>query len=422
VTVEEILRRIVAAHLGVILLCVALPVALTVAVESRQAPTYAAHVRLQTSAQAPATATQADGLSSRVLAVATTPALVRGTLADAGWHADAVKVAREHVSAQRLGESTIVQLSVTAPSADTARKTAQALGAAVVGFTNKADAAGYRRALRDVDRRIAAATDAAQQAGRQLQDAGSPNARDDARTAVQVATTALQSLEAERSALTVSDLEHGKVVAVAGGAAEVEQLPSALVPRVALAVLLGLLVGLAIAVFQETLRPRIAGIRGLARVLEAPVLGSASSDPVALASALALMARRQGVETLILLGVDDRDESAARRLLSALPRAWPAAEAPLLLKQGTVLLDGAAGNGRPSSADQATAVRVSGPVRFTDRFGVAPAEEPSAGVVVVSSAGGQQSELTALHDTLRGLRWPVVGIVEAPASGRWRRS
>ncbi|NUS51300.1 MAG: hypothetical protein HOQ22_09720, partial [Nocardioidaceae bacterium] len=297
-TVEEILRRVVAAHLGVILACIALPVLVTLAVESHRPPTYVAEVRLQTQADPPSSSTEAEGISSRVLAVATSPALVSRALAASGWRTGPELVAREHITTQRLGESPIVQLGVSAPRRDLASATVRSLAASVARFMNTADRRDYRVALADVDRRIDAARRAVAVATAGLDDATGLIAREDARVRLDTASSALESLRNERSALVLSDVQRDVVVAVGNGRPAVELLPSTLVPRTALAVLLGLLVGLAAAVLLETLRPRIPGIRGLARALDAPVLGTLSGDLTGLAGALALAARRQGVDTL----------------------------------------------------------------------------------------------------------------------------
>jgi Mrp family chromosome partitioning ATPase len=52
------------------------------------------------------------------------------------------------------------------------------------------------------------------------------------------------------------------------------------------------------------------------------------------------------------------------------------------------------------------------PVRFTNLFGVAPAEEMTAGILVVASGAALRRDLDRLDDLLRAMRWPLVGVVE----------
>ena len=58
-------------------------------------------------------------------------------------------------------------------------------------------------------------------------------------------------------------------------------------------------------------------------------------------------------------------------------------------------------------------------VRFTDRFGVTPEEEPTAGVVVVSSGTARRDSLDHVQDIVRAMRWPVVGVVEVAPRRGW---
>ena len=127
-------------------------------------------------------------------------------------------------------------------------------------------------------------------------------------------------LSTQRSALLQTKLSVDQAVVIDGDNPVVSQVPSGLLPRMALALVLGLVIGLALAVLLETLAPRLAGIRALARSLAAPVLGRTDQSASELGAAMTLTARRQGVETVVLLGVDARDSSVATALLGRLPK------------------------------------------------------------------------------------------------------
>src|ERR1700761_3394716 len=141
-TIDEILRRVVKAHLRLILVCVLVPVAVVALIDLRTPTMYVAQVRVQTTSTPPGSASEADGLSSRVLAVASTPGIVQAALRDAGQPADAahaVDVATHQVTAERLGESSIVVVSVLDESPDVATRVVSHLATRSVQFMNGGD-------------------------------------------------------------------------------------------------------------------------------------------------------------------------------------------------------------------------------------------------------------------------------------------
>lgn len=184
--------------------------------------------------------------------------------------------------------------------------------------------------------------------------------------------------------------------------------------------LLGLLVGVALSVVLETLRPRIAGIRVLARTLDAPILGATGDQQGSLVRSMSLAARRQGVETVVLVGVDEKDEKATRQLLHSMQAnrdgaATPADSVTAGQRAGAPGGPSVTDSGMPSDPTLAMFSRV----HFTDRFGVTPAEEHTAGVVVISSGTTLRSGLDDVQDVIRAMRWPVVGVVEVTARRSW---
>ena len=419
-TIEEILRRIVRAHLPTIIVCTLLPLLLVTLLQVTSAPTYVGRVRMQTSSTTPASTTQADSLSSRVFAVATTPSIVRAALRDAHQPATrdaAVQVATHDVSAQRLGESPVVELAVLAKHPQTANKIATALGHQVVAFMNEAGGARFDTAMAAPSTRrwpprrpsatssrtcwptpsgcAPAPTSAARSRRRRTPSTTSPTSAPRWSWRTRTATSWWRSTSASRPC---------------------RGCRRRCVPRAALALLLGLLVGLAAAVVQETLSPRIAGIRVLARLLDAPLLGTTGQLWASLAESMTLAARRQGVETLVLVGVDERDEKVAKQLREALPGIWNQDMVDTTSSSGpsssTAKKTGQArGDAKGTDASRDT-VRLSSRLRFTDRYGVTAAEEPAAGVVVISTGNARRSQLDGVQDMVRAMRWPVVGVVE----------
>jgi hypothetical protein len=208
--------------------------------------------------------------------------------------------------------------------------------------------------------------------------------------------------------MLLADSTRDQVVVIDGDRPDVVSAPSALLPRTALAVLLGLLLGIAAAVVIETLRPRLAGTRSLARRFEAPVLGHAGQRPAALVNAMSLAARRQGRDTVVLLGVDDRDDEVAHRLLEKISGPGPV---------DRVVMPATKAPHPPASGANGT-VRTLHRLRFTDLTGVGPVDELGAGVVLVSSDAPRQRDVDTVDDILCTTRWPVLGVVGTQGASR----
>lgn len=404
-TIDELLRRIVRGHWLTIAVCLVLPVALTVLLASRVQPRYVATVRLQVSAVAPASAFEADALGSRVIALATTPQLVRAALSEAGLDpAMAPSVARDDVSSRRLGQSTVVELSVSRASREDARATVIALAGQVARFMNDGNRAQFDRALASIDRELGKARDALATATRRL-GSHDPALRPDLKAEVDAAQATVDQLATTRSEMTLADSSRDQVVLIDADQPDVRTAPTSLLPRAALAVILGLLLGVAVAVVIETLRPRLAGVRSLARRFEAPVLGQAGQRPAALINAMSMAARRQGRNTVVLLGIDDRDDDIAHRLLAKVARPGRSTVPMTLVGRSNSPRAGS------SAAEEAVAAAAVQQVRFTDLTGVGPVDERAAGVVLVSSDAPRQRDVETVEDILRTTRWPVLGVV-----------
>jgi capsular polysaccharide biosynthesis protein len=419
-TIEEILRRIVRAHLNTILACALIPLAVVALVELRTAPTYTAQVRVQTNSSAPGSSTEAEGLSSRVLAVATTPQVAQAALLEAGeTHSAeaAVDMSTHRITVERLGESPVVVLSVLGHDPRAVSRTVSALARRVVSFMNDGSRGAFDGALSQARNHTDAARTRRDRLLADLDTTDGLQARENLQLILTSAQRELDSAETAQATLVLNDVNRDLVVPVDAGNPTVDRVPSALVPRSALAVLLGLLVGLAAAVTLETMRPRIAGIRVLARTLDAPILGSTNQRAESLAGSMSLAARRQGVETVVLVGVDDRDEKMTRQLLSGMLQSWQEGVLPAASVAVGPVPGGRSARGGGDAVEDT--VTMSSRVRFTDRYGVTPAEEPTAGVVVVSAGTARRTSLDDVQDLVRAMRWPVVGVVEVAPRRGW---
>lgn len=415
-TIEEIFRRIVRGHIVLILLCSVVPVAAVLAMNAGEGTEHVARVRLQVTSSAPASTTEAEALSSRVLALATTPNLVQQALDSEKLDGDAELLADESITAERLGESPVVQLAVRQEESARAAALVTALAREVAEFMNQVSGSRYDAVLADTERLLTAAVADRRDLTSELQQTTGPRAREDIRIELDGIRQTIAQLSQQRLSLLVAEADRDHVVLVNGDDPDVEVVASGLLPRTALGLLLGLVLGLSLAVLVETLRPRIAGVRAVARSLDAPVLGTVTDRITTLTNSMTVAARRQGVETLVLVGLDDRDERAAYRLLEEMPRMWlshATGSAELSRELAAIeLQEGDAGRAGEPRVVRPPLQAASHPVRFTDMYGVAPSEEPTAGVIVVTGGTVLQNQMDSFDDLRRALRWPVVGIVE----------
>jgi hypothetical protein len=413
-TIEEMFRRIVRAHLGIILFCVLVPLAVATALALEKPNPSLATLRLQVISGAPKSATEAEGISSRVLALATTPSLLGDALERAHAPRDLTDFAATHVTAQRLGESSIVELGVTDDDPVAAGRIVAALADQVAGFMNEGDRAAFAKATNELDRQIDRTTEHRDKLVAQLRGIADVTARADLGAQIQSDNQLLSQLSGQRATLGVDEATRDQVVTV-GTEPEVRQIRSSLLPRLALALLLGLVLGLTAAAVLETVRPRVSGIRALARLLQAPVLGESSEDIRSLRNTMALAARRQGVDTVVIVGADESDAGTVSDLLFAFSGHGSAARRV---------------NSPPNAAPEVGDDNPLYPldeaapfadVRFTGLSAVTPQDEMTAGVVVVSSGNLPLRRLDDLDDVLKAVRWPVLGIVHGPAKRRFGR-
>jgi capsular polysaccharide biosynthesis protein len=416
-TIEEMFRRIVRAHLGIILVCILLPVAIAIGLHADKPAVSLASLRIQVVSGAPRSATEAEGISSRVLALATTPSVLDAALKEADVQRDPTDFAATHVAAQRLGESSIVELSVTDRDPLAAAKIVSALSDRVALFMNNGDRAVFNEAKAKLDKEVQDATAHRDKLADQLRGIADINARGNLQTQIQSADQLLAQLTSRQATLAVADATRDFVVAI-GTKPEVVQVKSALLPQAALALLLGLILGLTAAAILETIRPRVASVRALARLLEAPVLGKSTEEIGSLRNTMALAARRQGVDAVVLMGADKSDADTVSQLLfalsgfSATPQRLksPSSSPAGLEKAGDAMFELDADEGAPFAN-----------VRFTGLSAVTPQDEMTAGVVVVSAGTVLLRRLDDLDDVLKAVRWPVLGIVKGPARRRFGR-
>lgn len=404
-TLDELFSRVIRSHFLVIVIIALFPVGLVLGLGVMQPRDWRASVRIQATSAVPTSSTEAEALSSRILAIATTPSVVRDALRAAGLKGSAVTVSEKHVAAQRLGESPIVELTVTDSTGPHAKTLVEELSVRVLKFMNNADRGRFETAVEDVNRRLSDSRNQRDRLAAKIAETPPGDARD---RLVDLATEAGQvasELSSQRASLIMADITRGRAVLVDGSNPTVLRVPSSLAPRAALALVLGVCLGIATAAAVETLRPKVPDARGLARILDAPMLATTKQAPASLAHALSLVARRNGLDTVVIMAANPGQQASASALARSLSRMSPDRERLL----DRVMTDGgSSGSGNDSDSEWSTS--------FVDLASLQHRQEVSAGVAVVCAGPVPHEHVEVLHDVLRATRWPLIGVMDAGAS------
>ena len=400
-TVDELFERVVRSHLWLLAVCLLLPVTLVGYAEYQKPLAWDASVRIQVDTAEMSSSTQAESLSSRVLAVVTTPRILAEAMDDAGITGDPVTIAGHEVTAQRLGESPVVEITVTQPDALRAGALVKALAQRLITFLNQQGQQGSEEALTKTTTRLAKARKQYDDAVGLLAAARTPADQARATGELQSAAQLVGGLLQQQLSLENNASGHSQAIAIDADTPQVVKVSSSLIPRVSLALLLGLCLGLALSAALETIRPRVPSTRALARLLEAPMVGSAHPRSL-LVGEVARTARRQGVDLVVVVPADPRDAAHADALVAELSR-------------GTARTEPSRPAPPDGSYDVDTMVGVQ-PMEYCTLGAVPVGKELTAGVLVCSTGNVLRARIDQLSDTLAAACWPVIGVVD-PQSG-----
>jgi capsular polysaccharide biosynthesis protein len=416
-TIEEVIQRILRAHLVLILICLLAPIAVAWIAVEREPGTYQASVRIQVSSTPATTTIAASAISSRVLALATTPSLLSEAMTRAGDARSVADVARRHVTATRLGESSIVELSVTDRHARQASATTAALATGVTRFMNQANRADLAAALQANAGETAKVQHARAEVGGLLSRASKGSSGQlELSARLSGIDQQLAELSQQRTSLGLANLSSDSAVVVDGSQPRVRKVPTGLVPRLAVAGIFGLMLGLALSVVLEAVRPRVAGTRALARRLQVPVLGNGSDDTAQLVRSLGFAARRHGADTVVLLGVTAADRAAVPKVLHRLNCSLGSKTVVKKKSSGTAQRQNSRGAG--TSVDVEADLFTARQLEVLCLHQVSPEQELTAGIVVLSTGTVWRPELDRLDDTIATVRWPVLGVIDGPGEVR----
>jgi len=320
VEASDALRRLVWRHRWLIVICALIPVAIVVPLRLFAAGSYAGTSTIQAQSAQPQVPTQSQAILSTVSAVATSPEVVRNAITAAHAGRNPGFVARHRISASSVGSSAIVALTVTDRSRAVATRLAAALAVAVVRDLNRlAQSSVQLSALTKQEHHLT------RERGRLLARlAGAQGRFGSASPQVTALLNTLTGVESQLSAIITARQQAESTVGVDAGAAVVSTATRAVPVRSqplgygALALLLGLVIGLLAAAGRELARPTVAEPAAGARELGVPLLGNVqlTGDDKAefdggLPARLRLAAGRTGARTVALTGPIPPDQLAA---------------------------------------------------------------------------------------------------------------
>jgi capsular polysaccharide biosynthesis protein len=396
---QEIIRRILLGHWVVIGACVIVSAGAIVTYHLFDTPMYTASTRLVLDAPAPTSGTEATAVADAAKAIVTSPTHIVAALNAAGVVRDPIKLT-SNINLAPLGTSGVLLLTVKDSNAVAAAGIANALADDLIQTRLAVSPAAQKAALdvqvKSVTDQISALNVEITSLKNQLQnlpvDPSNPQtasvkaqiladriSADD--NEVATLTQQLIHLDSERSGLGSASDTTPSVIDKA--TAPTKPDPSRLPIDLVLALIVGSVIGVAVAAGLETWRPTLAGDHSVAKALGVPILGWIPDASGTLATRLKLAAAAADVHALELVGLGEASD------LSGLARS----------------LRGSVGQGQAEGKGLAVFAIDDAPTRY--RGGQAPA----TGFVLIARGRISKGALASVADLVSLSGRPLLGII-----------
>ena len=302
---------------------------------SDETPTYTSRARVLLDTETPEPISEADAkaVEDTARAIVTSPGFVAEALSQAGLSRSARRmVLNEQISASTVGSSAVVELSVSDPDPEAAARLANILADNLITTRLRSIRGTIDTALSEVEEQIPAL-----ETSLQALNARIPGAPDEARERLSrerdLLIQRLVILEEKRSDLLTSQAERPTPEIIDRARRAVEPDRSRRPLDVGLGGLLGLALGVGLALIYEHFNPSVIGGPAVSRELDAPVLGVLTTPPhraepdevEPVAAWLSTAARGAGVRTVALTGTSPGDglEDLAEQLTDQLDEDYP---------------------------------------------------------------------------------------------------
>jgi capsular polysaccharide biosynthesis protein len=328
---NDAVNRIVRHHIKLIAAFVLLAAAAAGLLHLGDGPSYAATTRLVLDTADPPGQAASAAIADTGRAIATSPSEVARALRQIGVTRDAREVAEHHVSLGALGSSGVLGLTVTDADPEVAAKLANALARGLIETRLEITSGRVAGTLADLDAQIDRITRQILDVDQRLDEVEGTIAagttpetlntlraqRDELLDVRGLLAQRRSTLETERASILVSDALRPQAAIVDPARVPEEAEPGRLLPDVALAMVLGLFLGIGMAAGAEALRPTVVGRAAISRETSAPALGALPAPPdrllpttdvSAVATRLGMAAAAAGVDRVELIGLDQRQD------------------------------------------------------------------------------------------------------------------
>jgi capsular polysaccharide biosynthesis protein len=419
---HEAFKRIFRVHWKLILICLALGVWVAFVAQPTPPETYASSARVVLDTPDPTSQAAAAAIADTARAIVTSRSRVMAALAAAEARRNIDDFIDSRISVEPLGSSGVMQLTVTDPSPQVAARVANALAGNLIFTRLKANQGRLSAALSEIDtrlrnlqRRIAVLDARIARLGISEKALAVGRNRD-------ILVHQQLFLEQERANLIAVEADRPSASIIDPAVPSAVPIPFHRLSILALGALLGLTLGIGIAVFIEAYRPTIVGRRSLARELEAPLLNELPGPPdqepapnlAPLASSVRLAANAAGVRTIRLVGTDWRVDLGTLReglrttLLMGSNGSFPVKIATLV--------------GTPRGGFLTSDPAISAPHHLSPNGdeGLSDGGSGPSGVVVVVPSKLTKETLTPVRDLFAITGWPLLGIVTYRRRAAWR--
>jgi len=330
VQLNEIGRRIFGEHSRLIAALVVGGLVASLLLQMTSGRTYTASARLVLDTADPESPSGSKAIADTAKAIATSPAQVRAALAAAHVRGrSAVGVARDRISIQALGTSSVLQLSVSDRDRYVAAAVTNALAKRVIearlavsngqlqqvlsGLQERIDGLSSKIAALDVKADALAVLLA--QAASAEQASALRSQHDELLQSRDLLIQQRNVAESERVSLLSAGATRPKAAIISRATLPTHANAAHWLRNALLGALLGLIVGIGTAAAIETVRPTVAGSENLAEALGAPLIGALSSvypgerraaveDLTPLSARLRLVGDAAGASTIGLVAAD----------------------------------------------------------------------------------------------------------------------
>jgi len=434
---NEAVRRI-AHHWVLVISCLLLSAAVAFALHVGDVPMYSASTRLVLDTPDPRALAESAAIADTARAIVTSPAHVAAALSKVHAQRNPVELAAQRVTVDALGSSGILRLSVRDKDPGIAAALANALATDLIqtrldvtqGESSRiesdlsAQIDGFNTEITRIDGQISNIQ------GR-LTVATAPDILSAGRARLDALTRQRDYLvqrrivlQSQLDSLVTADAGRPNPSIIEKAVPLFETNPTTRLPDMALAALLGLILGVGIAALVETFRPTLVGSQAVARAVEAPLLGETQGPPKpatasfdVMARSLGLAAEAAGVRVVEVVSLGPTVELEPFVLSLNVP-------APTQAKHlATVMLPASIGSYGPTVPSVDTASRHRGESLLVREFGSVSPSSPNGhasahGLVAVSPRTLKSSELAALFNLRQITGWPILGVICYRPKGR----